>query len=88
MSGPACVVFDPTLTDYDFGVGHPMSPIRVDLTVLLSRELGVLSDGAGGPGLATVDAPMADDDLVATVSVAAVFGGLPATASARAGPPP
>ena len=32
MSGPACVVFDPTLTDYDFGPAHPMSPIRVDLT--------------------------------------------------------
>ena len=68
MSGPACVVFDPTLTDYDFGVTHPMSPLRVDLTVRLARELGVLADeGAGGPGLPTVPAPMADDDLVATV---------------------
>ena len=67
MSGPACVVFDPTLTDYDFGPTHPMSPIRVDLTVLLARELGVLSDGQGGPGLETVPAPMAEDELVATV---------------------
>ena len=68
MSGPACVVFDPTLTAYDFGVTHPMSPLRVDLTVRLARELGVLADaGASGPGLPTVPAPMADDDLVATV---------------------
>jgi acetoin utilization protein AcuC len=68
MSGPACVVFDPTLTAYDFGATHPMSPLRVDLTVRLARELGVLADaGASGPGLPTVPAPVADDDLVATV---------------------
>ena len=47
MSGPACVVFDPTLTDYDFGPTHPMSPLRVDLTVLLARELGVLAEAPG-----------------------------------------
>ncbi len=67
MSGPACVVFDPTLTDYDFGPTHPMSPIRVDLTVMLARELGVLCPEGGGAGLATVAAPMASDELVATV---------------------
>jgi acetoin utilization protein AcuC len=68
MSGRACVVFDPTLTAYDFGVSHPMSPLRVDLTVRLARELGVLAPEEGvGPGLPAVPAPMADDDLVATV---------------------
>src|SRR6478672_7912117 len=68
MSGPACVVFDPTLTAYDFGISHPMSPLRVDLTVRLARELGVLAEeGTAGPGLPTVPAPIADDDLVATV---------------------
>ena len=68
MSGPACVVFDPTLTAYDFGITHPMSPLRVDLTVRLARELGVLADeGTTGPGLPTVPAPIADDELVATV---------------------
>jgi acetoin utilization protein AcuC len=55
------VVFDPTLTEYDFGPSHPMSPVRVDLTMRLARDLGVLDR------LRTVDAPMADDDLVATV---------------------
>ena len=68
MSGPACVVFDPTLTAYDFGPDHPMSPLRVDLTVRLARELGVLvAEDGTGPGLATVPAPSADDDLLATV---------------------
>jgi acetoin utilization protein AcuC len=66
MSGPACVVFDPTLTDYDFGRDHPMAPLRVDLTMMLAQELGVVSTGPG-PGLPTVPAPCADDDLVATV---------------------
>ena len=60
--GPATVVFDPSLTEYDFGSGHPMSPLRVDLTMRLARELGVLDRG-----LKLVDAPMADDELIATV---------------------
>jgi len=59
--GPATVVFEPTLTEYDFGPSHPMSPIRVDLTMRLARELGVLEQ------IRTVPAPMADDDLIATV---------------------
>ena len=48
--GPATVVFDSSLTAYDFGPSHPMSPIRVDLTMRLARDLGVLDrlrDGAG-----------------------------------------
>ena len=40
-AGPSTVVFDPTLTDYDFGPQHPMSPVRVDLTMQLAHELGV-----------------------------------------------
>ena len=65
MPGPACVVFDKTLTDYDFGPSHPMSPLRVDLTMLLAESLGVC--GSRGSGLAVVDAPLASDDLIATV---------------------
>jgi acetoin utilization protein AcuC len=65
MAGPACVVFDKTLTDYDFGPSHPMSPARVDLTMALAEELGVV----GGPdsALRTVAAPLASDDLLASV---------------------
>jgi len=58
----ATVVFDPSLTDYDFGPDHPMSPLRVDLTMRLARELGVV-----GSALRVVPAPMASDDLLATV---------------------
>ena len=60
-SGPATVVFDPTLTEYDFGPSHPMSPIRVDLTMRLAGDLGVLD------GLGMVTAPVADDELIGTI---------------------
>jgi acetoin utilization protein AcuC len=61
-AGPASVVFDESLVRYDFGPGHPMSPLRVDLTVRLSEELGVFDDG-----VRTVPAPVADEEAVLTV---------------------
>jgi acetoin utilization protein AcuC len=61
-SGPAAVVFDQSLTEYDFGPEHPMSPMRVDLTMRLATELGVVGDR-----LRLVAAPVASDDLIATV---------------------
>jgi acetoin utilization protein AcuC len=65
VSGSACVVFDASLTDYDFGPDHPMAPVRVDLTMRLADSLGVLA--GNGRGLRRVDAPVATDDLIATV---------------------
>jgi acetoin utilization protein AcuC len=41
----ACSVaapWDERLLDYDFGPSHPLNPIRVELTMALARELGVL----------------------------------------------
>ena len=55
----ACVVYDESLTSYDFGPTHPMNPIRVDLTVALAEQLGVLDR------LPRVPAPDAtEDDLL------------------------
>ena len=83
MSGPACVVFDKTLTDYDFGAAHPMSPLRVDLTMRLVEALGLLGTGGtatdamtspvASPVASTVEAPHASDDLIATVHSAALM---------------
>src|SRR4051794_20134297 len=67
MSGPACGVLDPTLTAYDFGPTHPMSPQRVDMTIRVADELGVLAHPGGSGGLRTETAPMAEDGLPATV---------------------
>ncbi len=62
------MVFDPSLVDYDFGGEHPMDPVRVDLTIRLADELGLVSAGGSGGGvLPTVPAPVASDELVLTV---------------------
>ncbi|TDE40637.1 acetoin utilization protein AcuC [Nonomuraea mesophila] len=36
------MIWDDALTSYDFGPGHPLAPVRVELTMALARELGVL----------------------------------------------
>ena len=52
MSDSTLVVWDEVFTDYDFGPSHPMRPLRLALTMALSRQLGVLDR----PGV-TVGAP-------------------------------
>jgi acetoin utilization protein AcuC len=46
------VAWDEQLTGYDFGPAHPLAPVRVELTIALAREFGLLS----APGV-TVAAP-------------------------------
>lgn len=65
-TGPATVVHEASLTEYDFGPQHPMSPVRVDLTMRLADQLGIIST-TPGDGLVVVPAPMADLELLATV---------------------
>jgi acetoin utilization protein AcuC len=43
VAGPLSVVWDERLIGYDFGPGHPLAPVRVELTMALARELGVLA---------------------------------------------
>ena len=57
----ACLVYDESLTSYDFGPAHPMNPVRVDLTVGLADQLGVLHH------LPRVAAPDATEADLATV---------------------
>ncbi|HEX5018575.1 MAG TPA: acetoin utilization protein AcuC [Actinomycetes bacterium] len=42
MSSRAQVFWSDELTRYDFGPSHPMNPVRLDLTMRLARDLGVL----------------------------------------------
>ncbi|MFG3438029.1 acetoin utilization protein AcuC [Nonomuraea sp. NPDC047897] len=42
MSRTARVIWDDALTSYNFGPSHPLAPVRVELTMALARELGVL----------------------------------------------
>ena len=43
MTGSLTLVWDEALTGYDFGPGHPLAPVRVELTIALTRALGVLA---------------------------------------------
>ncbi|MFZ0323412.1 MAG: acetoin utilization protein AcuC [Actinomycetes bacterium] len=52
------VVWDDSLLGYDFGPLHPMAPVRLDLTMRLARDLGVLDH------LELVDVPAGSDDLL------------------------
>jgi acetoin utilization protein AcuC len=42
VPGALTLAWDDRLTGYDFGPGHPLAPVRVELTMALARELGVL----------------------------------------------
>ncbi|MEJ7743652.1 MAG: acetoin utilization protein AcuC [Nocardioidaceae bacterium] len=66
MTGPACVVHDEKLMRYDFGIGHPLAPVRVDLTMRLARELGVFDL----PDLTMAAAPVASDAQIRLVHTA------------------
>lgn len=44
MANPGAVVWDDALLDYDLGDGHPFNPVRLQLTIRLAAELGVLAD--------------------------------------------
>jgi len=43
--GTTAVIWDPALLGYDMG-DHPMNPVRVELTMALARELGILDRSA------------------------------------------
>jgi acetoin utilization protein AcuC len=43
VAGSLTLAWDDRLTGYDFGPGHPLAPVRVELTIALARELGVLA---------------------------------------------
>jgi acetoin utilization protein AcuC len=51
------VFWDPGLISYDFGPGHPLAPVRVELTMALAAALGVLPADLSG------FAPATDDEL-------------------------
>lgn len=58
MPTDALLVWSEDLVSYDFGVGHPMTPVRLRLTHDLLADLGVLT----WPGLRVLPAPVADDE--------------------------
>ncbi|MFU8871355.1 acetoin utilization protein AcuC [Micromonospora sp. SL4-19] len=62
MADETVVVWDEALLGYDMG-DHPLDPVRVELTMALARELGVLDR----PGVRLVKPEPADDELLTRV---------------------
>ena len=61
MSASVVIPWDDALIGYDFGRGHPLNPLRVDLTMRLARSLGVLDQ----PTVTMVrPEPATDDELL------------------------
>jgi acetoin utilization protein AcuC len=60
MGCTAAVVWDEAYLDYDFG-DHPLNPVRLDLTIRLARELGVLD------GVRVVPPTPADESQLLTI---------------------
>jgi len=56
-------VWDDDLAEYDFGPGHPLAPVRVQLTIALARALGVLD----AEGVTVIEPEPIDDELLLTV---------------------
>jgi acetoin utilization protein AcuC len=57
------IVWDEQLTAYDHGEGHPLRPVRLELTMALARQLGVLDR----PGITFRSPVIASDELLALV---------------------
>ena len=57
------VAWDERLTDYDFGPGHPLAPVRIELTIALARAFGLFAE-AGVAVEAAVAATDAQLELV------------------------
>lgn len=57
------IVWGADVLGYDFGPTHPMSPVRLELTMRLVRELGLVD----APGVRVIEPRVADDDVLATV---------------------
>ena len=69
------VVWDDSFTGYDFGRGHPLSPVRLALTARLCRDLGLFDH------VTVVDADPADDDLLRTVHTAGLVAAVRAASA-------
>ena len=63
MGGNLEVVWDDALAAYDFGPGHPLAPVRVELTMALARGFGVFD----GPGVSVAVPEPAGDALLELV---------------------
>lgn len=63
MSDSTLVIWDEIFTHYDFGPSHPLRPLRLELTMALAGQLGVLDR----PGVDVRAPRSAEDDVIELV---------------------
>jgi len=79
MSDSTLVVWDDVFTSYDFGPSHPLRPLRLELTMALAGQLGVLDR----PGVAVRAPHEASDDLLELVHDPAYVAAVKACAAGQ-----
>ena len=68
MTERLAVVWDDRFTEYDFGPGHPLAPIRVELAMRLARDFGLFER----PNVELLgDVPLASNEALGAVHEAA-----------------
>jgi acetoin utilization protein AcuC len=63
MSDSVLVLWDDVLASYDFGRGHPLRPLRLELTMALARDVGVLDR----PGVTVATPSTSGEETLALV---------------------
>jgi acetoin utilization protein AcuC len=64
-TGRVALIWDDRVAGYDFGPGHPLAPIRVELTIDLIRRSGLVGAGRDGVHVdEVVPRPYAEADLL------------------------
>jgi acetoin utilization protein AcuC len=79
MPTQARVVWDPSFTAYNFGPGHPMAPVRLDLTARLCDAFGLF----GHADVALLNPAVPDDALLETVHDRAYIAAVKAASPGR-----
>jgi acetoin utilization protein AcuC len=79
VTGTLTLPWDDRLLRYDFGRGHPFNPVRLELTMALARDLGVLD----APAVTVVPVPRATDDELRTVHTAGYVEAVKAAGDAQ-----
>ena len=63
MAATTRVIWDDDFTAYDFGEGHPMTPLRLELTARLCESFGLFDL----PGVEVISPDAASEELLATI---------------------
>ena len=82
MSRSSLVFWDEHATGYDFGLGHPMRPLRLELTMALARGVSLFD----APGVRVAAAGPAEEEQLTRVHTPAYIGAVRRASAGEATP--